>query len=131
MIYDALTNLPVCVSAFTNLPARSLASTNLPACSPTLWTSPPVVQHAWSTNYEPPCSQHLSSVSTKHTNLLARIPIQEYQDMILPSHIITCSPPSMNLLVHDIASPNPSLTSQHLNTYKKNPLLAPLSPSVA
>jgi len=53
-------------------------STNLLARSPTLQTSPSVVQHMWSTSYEPLRSQHLSSVSTKHTNLPARIPIREH-----------------------------------------------------
>ena len=44
-------------------------STNLPARSPTLRTSPSVVQHTWSTNYDSPRSQHLLCVSTEHTNL--------------------------------------------------------------
>ena len=55
--------------AHTNLPACGPASTNLPARSPTLWTCPPIVQHMWSTSYVPPRTQHLSTVSTKHTNL--------------------------------------------------------------
>ena len=42
-IYDASTNLPTRGPAFTNLLARS----------PTLRTSPPVVQHTSSTSYEP------------------------------------------------------------------------------
>jgi len=67
-IYDAPTNLPV----------RDPASTNLLAHSLTLWTSPPIVQHMWSTIYEPPHSQHLSSVTTKHMNLPAHIPTREY-----------------------------------------------------
>ena len=55
--------------AHTNLPARGPASTNLPARSPNLRTCLPVVQHMWSTSYVPPCTQHLSTVSTEHTNL--------------------------------------------------------------
>jgi len=55
--------------AHTNLPAHGPASTNLPARSPTLQTYPPVVQHMWSTSYVPPRMQHLSIVSTEHTNL--------------------------------------------------------------
>jgi len=55
--------------AHTNLLARGHASTNLLACSPTLRTCPPVVQHMWSTSYVPARTQHLSTVSTDHTNL--------------------------------------------------------------
>jgi len=40
-------------------------------------------------------------VSTEHTNLPARIPTREYQDMNLLAHIITCSSPVMNLPAHD------------------------------
>jgi len=61
----------------TNLPARGPTSTNLLARSPTLRTSPLVVQHMWSISYESPRSQHLSSVSTEHTNLPACIPTRE------------------------------------------------------
>ena len=56
-------------------PARSWSnSTNLPARSPTLRTYSPVVQHTWSTGYVPPHTQHLSSVSTEHTNLPCSYP---------------------------------------------------------
>jgi len=55
--------------AHTNLPVRGPASTNLSARSPTLWTYPPVVQHMWSISYVPSRTQHLSTVSTEHTNL--------------------------------------------------------------
>jgi len=55
--------------AHMNLPARGPASTNLPARSHTLQICPPVVQHMWSTSYVPPRTQHLSTVSTEHTNL--------------------------------------------------------------
>jgi len=55
--------------AHTNLPARGPVSTNLPARSPTLRTCLPVVQHMWSTSHVPPRTQHLSTVSTEHTNL--------------------------------------------------------------
>ena len=51
--------------------------------SPTLRTSPPVVQHTWSNSYQ----QQPSSVSTKHTNL--------------PAHIIMCPSPVMNLPAYD------------------------------
>jgi len=54
--------------AHTNLPARGPASTNLPAHSPTLRTYPPVVQHMWSISCVPPRTQHLSTMSTEHTN---------------------------------------------------------------
>jgi len=37
-------------------------------------TSPLVVQHTWSTSYIPPRTQHLTSVSTKHTNLSRSYP---------------------------------------------------------
>ncbi|QCE11388.1 hypothetical protein DEO72_LG10g2621 [Vigna unguiculata] len=53
-------------------------------------------------------------------NLLACIPTREYQDMKFPAHIITCSPPSMNLLAHGTTSLFPSLTSQHDNENKKS-----------
>jgi len=95
---------PKMYDASTNLPARGPTSTNLFVCSPTLRTSSPVVQHTWSNNYEPPCSQQLSSVSTEHTNLPARIPTREHHNMKLPFHIIMCSPPVMNLPAHDTIS---------------------------
>ena len=84
----------------TNLPTRGPASTNLPARSPTLRTSSPVVQHTWSNNYKPLCSQQPSSVSTEHTNIPTRILTREHHNMNLPVHIITCSLPAMNLLAH-------------------------------
>jgi len=55
--------------AHMNLPARGPASTNLPTRSPTLRTYPLVVQHMWFTSYTPPRTQHLSTLSMKHTNL--------------------------------------------------------------
>ena len=58
-------------------------------------------------------------------NLLARIPTREYQDMNLPTHIITCSPLPMNLPAHGTISPDPSLTSQHDNRRKKEFLVEP------
>jgi len=42
--------------------------------------------------------------------------------MDIPAHIITCSPPSMNLPAHDTTSPDPNLTSQHDNENKKSTL---------
>jgi len=42
--------------------------------------------------------------------------------MHLPTHIITCSPPSMNLPAHGTTSPDPSLISQHDNENKKGTL---------
>jgi len=63
--------------------------------------TPPVVQHTWSSSYEPSRSQQLSSVRTEHMNFPARTPTREHQNMNLPAHIITCSPPAMNLLAHD------------------------------
>jgi len=42
--------------------------------------------------------------------------------MNLPAHIITCSPPSMNLPAHGTASPDPSFTSQHDNENKQSTL---------
>jgi len=42
--------------------------------------------------------------------------------MNLPAHIITCSPPSMNLPTHGTTSPDPSFTSQHDNENKKSTL---------
>jgi len=42
--------------------------------------------------------------------------------MNLLAHIITCSPPAMNLPIHDTRSPDLSLTSQHQNKIKKNTL---------
>jgi len=48
--------------------------------------------------------------------------------MNLPTHINTCSPPSMNLPAHGTTSPDPSLASLHTsNTHK--PLPTALSPS--
>ncbi|QCD96016.1 hypothetical protein DEO72_LG6g718 [Vigna unguiculata] len=75
-------------------------------------TSPLIVQL-----YGPLRPYHLSSVSMKHTNLPARIPTREYQDMNLSTH--TCSPPSMNLPAHGTTSPVPSLTSKHQTEIKK------------
>jgi len=51
--------------------------------------------------YEPPRSQQSSSVSTEHTNLPVHILTGEHHNMNLLAHIITCSPPAMNLPVHD------------------------------
>jgi len=51
-----------------------------------LRSSPPVVQHTWSNNYEPSRSQQPSSVSTEHTNLPARILTREHHNMNLPAH---------------------------------------------
>jgi len=48
-----INNGPRIYHDFTNLPARGPTSTNLSAPSPTLQTSPPVVQHTWSNSYEP------------------------------------------------------------------------------
>jgi len=42
--------------------------------------------------------------------------------MNLLAHIITCSPPSMNLPAHGTTSPDPSFTSQHDNENKKSTL---------
>jgi len=42
--------------------------------------------------------------------------------MNLSAHIITCSPPSMNLPAHGTTFLDPSLTSQHDNKNKKNTL---------
>jgi len=55
--------------AHTNMLAHGPTSTNLPTRSPTLRTYPPVVQHMWFTSCVPPRTQHLSTVSTEHTNL--------------------------------------------------------------
>jgi len=58
------------------------------------------------------------------------IPTREYQDMNLSAHIITCSPPSMNLPTHGTTSPDPSLASlRTTNTHK--PLPTALSPGTA
>jgi len=56
-------------------------------------TSPLVVQHMWSTSYVPPRTQHLSTVSTKHTNLPRSYPhrrVVEYEppSPLIPSHVI-------------------------------------------
>jgi len=59
-------------------------------------------------------------VKTEHTNLPARIPTQEYQDMNLPAHIIMSSPPSMNLPANDTTFPDRSFKSQHDNENKKS-----------
>ena len=40
-------------------------------------------------------------MSTKHTNLPARILTREHHNMNLPTHIIMCSSPVMNLPAHD------------------------------
>jgi len=82
MIYDA----------HTNLPAHGPASTNLPICSPTLRTYPPVVQHMWSTRYVPPRTQHLTNVSTEHTNLSRSYPhmrVTRYEPPRSYHHMIT------------------------------------------
>ena len=63
-------------------------------------------------------------------NLLARSPTREYQDMNLPTHIIMCSPPSMNLPAHGTTSHDPSLTSLRTNNTCK-PLPTALSPGTA
>jgi len=70
-----------------------------PARSPTLWTYPPVVQHMWSTSHVPPCMQHLSSVSTEHTNLPRSYPYARVTEYEPP-----CS-------YHGITSPDPSIAS--------------------
>jgi len=50
--------------------------------------------------------------------------------MNLPIHIITCSPPFMNLSTHGTTSFDPSITSlRKSNTHK--PLTAALSPGAA
>jgi len=105
-------------------PARSWSnSTNRPARSPTLWTFLPVVQHTWSTSYEPLNMQHLSSVSTEHTNLPTRIPTREYQDMNLLAHIPTCSSPIINLPPHDNIKdiPNKDQHNKPCKTYHNAP----------
>jgi len=54
--------------------------------------------------YLPACS--ISQVWARNIRTyLARIPTREYQDMNLPAHTITCSPPSMNLPTHGTTSP--------------------------
>jgi len=75
-----------------NLPARGPASTNLLIGSPTLRTYPPVLQHTWSTSYVPPRTQHLSSVSTEHTNLPRSYPhtrVSEYEPPRSYHHVFT------------------------------------------
>ncbi|QCE14451.1 hypothetical protein DEO72_LG11g1451 [Vigna unguiculata] len=42
--------------------------------------------------------------------------------MNLPAHIITCSPPSMNLSAHGTSSPDPSITSPLKNNAHKSQL---------
>jgi len=89
------------IYASTNMSAYGPASTNLPVRSPTLRTYSPVVQQTWSNNYEPPRSQQPSSVNMEHMNLPACILTREHHNMNFHAHIITCSPPSMNLPAHD------------------------------
>jgi len=93
--------------AHTNLSARGHASTNLPARSPTLRTCPPVVQHMWSTSYVHPRTQHLSIVSTDHTNLPRSYPHKRVNLYEPPRSYHHMSTPSMNLPAHGSASPDP------------------------
>jgi len=111
---------PRIYDASTNLSARGPASKNLPARSPTLRTSPPVVQHTWSNKYEPPRSQQPSSLSTEHTNLLARILTRDHHNMNLPAHIIMCSPPAMNLPAHETKK-HPLVQVSHHKHIKRKP----------
>jgi len=93
--------------AHTNLPTRGPASTNIPVRSPTLRTCPPVVQHMWSTNYVPPRTQHLSTVSTEHTNVPRSYPhrrVNMYEPPCSYHHILTTS---MNRPAHGTTSPDP------------------------
>jgi len=78
--------------AHTNLPARGPASTNLPARSHTLQTYAPVVQHMWSSSYVPPRTQHLSTMSTEHTNLPRSYPhrrVIEYEPPCSYHHMLS------------------------------------------
>jgi len=50
--------------------------------------------------------------------------------MNLPAHIITCSPPSMNLPAHGTASPGPSLHHRVQTTHTK-PTPATILPGAA
>jgi len=106
--------------ASTNLPAHGPTSMNLPARSHTLRTSPPVVQHTWSNKYEPLRLQQPSSVNTEHTNLPTRILTREQHNMNLLTYIITCSPPTMNLLAHDTVK-HFLVQAQHHKHAKRNP----------
>ena len=93
--------------AHMNLPARGLASTNLLARTPTLRTYPPIVQHMRSTSYVPPRTQHLSIVSTEHTNLprsYSHRRVIRYEPPRSYHHML---PPSMNLPAHGTTSPDP------------------------
>ena len=101
------------IHASTNLSVRDLTSTNLPARSPTPRTSPPVVQHTWSNNYEHPRSQQPSSVSTKHTNFPAHILTREHHNMNSRSyyHVFTTNHEPTHSW-HSQASLGPSPTSQ-------------------
>ena len=78
--------------AHTNLPVRGPASTNLPTRSPTLRTCPSVLQHRWSTSYVPSHTLHLSSMSTKHTNLPHSYPhtrLTGYEPIRSYHHVLT------------------------------------------
>jgi len=54
-------------------------------------------------------------VSTKHTNLPTRILTREHHNMNLSAHIITCSPPAMNLPAHDTVKH--LLVQVHISTH--------------
>jgi len=120
------------IHASTNLLAHDPASSNLSTRNPTLRTSPPVVQHMWFNNYEPPHSHHPSSVSTEYRNLPIRILTREHHNMNLPTHIITCSTPVMNLPAHGTIKH--LLVQVHITTIKyaskKSTLPFALSPDV-
>jgi len=95
--------------AHTNLPARGLASTNLLARSPTLRTYPPVVQHMWSSSYVPPRTQHLSTMSTEHTNLPRSYPhrrVIEYEPPRSYHHML--SPFTLDFRLHQNPSNYPN-----------------------
>ena len=92
-----------------------------------LRTSPLVVQfygppRLQSNTHDPPATNLPTRSISQYRNLPASIPTREYQDMILFAHIITCSPPSINLPAHRTTSSDPSLTSQHQNEIKKSTL---------
>jgi len=85
------------------MPAWGYTSMILPARSSTLPTSLPVVQHMWSKSYKPPCSQNNPQVWARNirTSPLVSSHEREHHNMNLPTHIITCSPPALNLPAHD------------------------------